>query len=321
MRPGGLTLSGPIVSRLVMADMEHTFDPPADTFAPGLSQIADRYDAVLCDVWGVVHNGQRHFAEACDALTRFRQAGGTVVLITNAPRPSRPILSQLDTLGVPRSTYDGMVTSGDVTLAFIAERKSAPLYHIGPERDLTLFEISAEQTGIVPRLSALDEADYVVVTGLNDDQTETPDNYAAELEIMRDRSLDMISANPDLVVHVGDRLIYCAGALAQAYEERGGRVLQAGKPFAPIYERAFAMAGRGRAAPLERGRVLAIGDAMRTDIAGADAFGIDSLFVTSGIHRDELHPGEAPAIDLAAYRQFIGAAPCAPTFAMPRLVW
>ncbi|MDB5596539.1 MAG: phosphatase [Hyphomicrobiales bacterium] len=289
----------------------------------GLSGLVGRYDAVFCDVWGVIHNGRARFPAACDALARFRAAGGTVILITNAPRPSRPILEQLEALNVPRTTFDHMVTSGDVTLGFIGARKAAPLHHIGPERDLTLFQIAAEQTGIEPRLVPLAEAEYVVVTGLFDDQTETPDDYAGDLGKMRARGLDMISANPDLVVHVGDQLIYCAGALAQAYEALGGRVLQAGKPFAPIYERALALASERRGGLIARERILAIGDAMRTDIAGAVDFGADSLFITSGIHRDELHPGDTsrPELDRVAYAQFLGEASCRPTMAMAELIW
>ena len=287
--------------------------------ARGLSEFDGRYDVVFCDVWGVVHNGQARYRAACEALQRFRQQGGTVILITNAPRPNPPILEQLAGLHVARDVFDDMVTSGDVTLAFIAERKDAPIYHIGPERDFTLFEISHKQTGIKPRLVPLQEAAYVVVTGLYDDRAETVDDYAQRLDIMRARNLDLISANPDLVVHVGDQLIYCAGAIAQAYEERGGRVLQAGKPFAPIYERALAFAEKIRGTKVPRERILAIGDAMRTDVAGAVDFGIDALFVTKGIHRDELHVDGA--IDLAAYQRFLAENPRHPLAAIPELVW
>ncbi len=285
----------------------------------GLSEFDASYDVVLCDVWGVIHNGQARYPAACNALRRFRDKGGTVILITNAPRPSPPILEQLAGLSVPRETFDDMVTSGDVTLSFIAERAGQPIYHIGPERDLTLFEISQKQTGVAPRLVPLADAAYVVITGMFDDRNETPDDYAPQLEIMRARGLDMISANPDLVVHVGDELIYCAGAVAQAYAQRGGRVFQAGKPFAPIYERALALAEQMRGGPVARGRILAIGDAMRTDVAGAVDFGVDALFVTSGIHREELH--SEGAIDLAAYRQFLGENTRHPIAAIPELVW
>lgn len=287
--------------------------------ARGLSEFDGRYDVVFCDVWGVVHNGQARYPAACEALQRFRSDGGTVILITNAPRPNPPILEQLAGLQVARDVFDDMVTSGDVTLAFIAQRKDQPIYHIGPERDFTLFQISEQQTGIKPRLVPLEDASYVVVTGLYDDRAETVEDYAERLAIMREKKLDMISANPDLVVHVGDQLIYCAGAIAQAYEERGGKVFQAGKPFAPIYERALAFAEKIRGQKVPRERILAIGDAMRTDVVGAVDFGIDALFVTKGIHREELHAnGE---LDLAAYRQFLGENPRHPLAAIPELVW
>jgi HAD superfamily hydrolase (TIGR01459 family) len=285
----------------------------------GLSALAANYDVVLCDVWGVVHNGRQAFGRACEALMRFRAGGGRVVLITNAPRPNPPIRAQLDALRVPREAFDDMVTSGDVTLSFIADRKAAPVYHIGPERDLALFDILAQQTGVRPPLVSVDEADYVVVTGLFDDQTETPEDYDASLAVMHRRGLDMISANPDLVVHVGDKLIYCSGALAERYEQQGGRVFQAGKPFAPIYERAIGIAERLAGGSVDRRRVLAIGDAMRTDIQGACDFGVDALFVTSGIHRDELHPDTE--LDEAALRQFVGLAAAKPAAAISELVW
>jgi HAD superfamily hydrolase (TIGR01459 family) len=286
----------------------------------GLGELASSYDVLLCDVWGVVHNGRQHFAAACAALAHFRAGGGTIVLITNAPRPQAPIRAQLDHLGVPRAAYDGIVTSGDVTLAFIAERGAAPLYHIGPERDLALFETLKEETGHTPPLVELAHADYVVCTGLFHDDRETPDDYAAALAAMRERDLVLISANPDLVVHVGERLIYCAGALAQRYAEYGGRVLQAGKPFAPIYERALGLAQIVRGGPFALSRVLAIGDAMRTDIKGACDQGIDALFVTSGIHRDELHNPAGP-LDRDAYAQFLAGADCRPRAAIAELTW
>jgi len=287
--------------------------------ARGLSEFAGRYDVLFCDIWGVVHNGEQRYRAACEALQRFRAQGGTVILITNAPRPFPPILEQLTALQVPRDVFDEMVTSGDVTLSYIAERGRQPLYHIGPERDHTLFEIAQQQTGIKPQLASLQEADYVVITGLNDDRSETPDDYADHLALMLERKLDLVCANPDLVVHVGEELIYCAGAVAKAYEDRGGRVLQAGKPFAPIYQRALAFAEkiRGRAVP--RDRILAIGDAMRTDVAGAVEFGVDALFVTKGIHREELHSGDA--LDLAAYGKFLDENPRHPMAAIPELIW
>jgi HAD superfamily hydrolase (TIGR01459 family) len=300
--------------------------PPADPGAPnvfplvaGLRDLAPAYDVVFCDVWGVVHNGHQHFVPACAALARFRSGGGTVILITNAPRPQGPVRAQLDRLGVPHAAYDAVVTSGDVTLAFIEERGAKPLYHIGPERDLALFETLKEEKGLAPPLVELGRADYVVCTGLFHDD-DTLEDYDATLAAMRTRDLVMISANPDLVVHVGDRLIYCAGALAERYAESGGRALQAGKPYPPIYDRALGLAQIIKGRPVERARVLAIGDAMRTDIKGACDQGIDALFVTSGIHRNELHT-PAGLLDRTAYAQFLAGADCRPCAAIAELAW
>jgi HAD superfamily hydrolase (TIGR01459 family) len=287
----------------------------------GLGEIADRYDVVLSDVWGVVHNGKAAFPGACDALTRFRARGGAVILITNAPRPFPPILEQLHQLGAPQSAFDGVITSGDVTLNYVIERGAAPLHHIGPPRDLTFFDILAEQTGVRPPLVSVEEADYVLCTGLFND-ADTPEDYARTLDVMRARKLDFICANPDLVVHVGDVMLYCAGAVAQRYEDMGGRVLQAGKPFAPIYDGALAMAQRLRGAPLDLRRVLAIGDALRTDVKGACDRGLDALFVTKGIHRDELHPeAKGGALDAQAMDALVAASGLRPLAAIPDLVW
>jgi HAD superfamily hydrolase (TIGR01459 family) len=293
----------------------------ATRLVSGLRDLASSYDTIFCDVWGVVHDGCAAFPDACDALARFRAQGGTVVLLTNAPRPRKPVLAQLARLGAPANAFDALITSGDVTLSYMAERGNAPVRHIGPERDLALFEALFEETGLAPARVKLAQATYVLCTGLDDDDVETPDDYAEALSAMRARSLDFVCANPDLVVHVGDRLAYCAGALAMRYEALGGRVLQAGKPHAPIYRRAFQEAGRVKGRPVESRRVLAIGDAMRTDIHGARDAGLDALFVTSGIHRDDLHPSGSAALDQAAFEQFVEGAGCRPLAAIPKLVW
>jgi HAD superfamily hydrolase (TIGR01459 family) len=284
-----------------------------------LREIAPRYDAILCDVWGVVHNGREHFAAACDALSRFRSGGGVVVLVTNAPRPNPPIREQLDGLRVPRSTFDDMVTSGDVTLARIADHGDAPLHHIGPSRDLTLFEILHAKTGLKPRLVSLDDAQYVVCTGLFDDRADVPEDYDAALAKMRARDLDLISANPDIVVHVGDTLIYCSGAIAERYEKLGGRVIQAGKPFAPIYDEALKLVAARAGKPIDPRRILAIGDGLRTDVKGACDYGLDCLFVTTGIHRDDLHVDDA--LDRDAMTRLLVEAGVRPVAAIPELVW
>jgi HAD superfamily hydrolase (TIGR01459 family) len=262
-----------------------------------LDEIADLYDAIFCDIWGVVHNGVEAFPAASVALASFRRRGGAVVLITNAPRPSAIIRQQLLRLGVPSDAFDAIATSGDVTIGLIEERIGDPLLHIGPERDLSLFTAVEEAAGRPPTLVSAEQARYAVCTGLRHDATETPEDYQAELATLAARAMTMVCANPDMVIHRGNVLIYCAGALARRYEEFGGSVIYAGKPFSPIYGRAMALAERARGAPIDERRVLAIGDGMKTDIAGAARAGLDSLFVTRGIHRVALHGGslESPA--------------------------
>ena len=285
----------------------------------GLHELSANYDAVLCDVWGVVHNGRRHFAAACEALVRFRRQGGVVVLITNAPRPNLPIRVQLDGLGVPREAFDDIVTSGDVTLERIVEHGLAPLHHIGPERDLALFEILRTTTGLNPPRVGLAEAQYVVCTGLFDDSVETPLDYAPLLAVMRSRSLELISANPDIVVHVGERLLYCSGAIAEQYAKLGGKVVQAGKPFAPIYAAAMGLARKQAGKDINAKRVLAIGDGLRTDVKGARDYGLDCLFVTSGIHREDLHA--SGVLNLEAAARLAEGSGIHPSAMIPELVW
>jgi len=276
--------------------------------------LASGYDVVLCDVWGVVHNGVAATPEACDALARFRRGGGTVVLITNAPRPGEVVARlTLDRLGVPRAAYDGIVSSGDVTHALIAARAGQRVFHVGPKRDLPIFE------GLDAPVAPLESADYVVCSGLIDDTVETPQDYHELIERMRARALPMICANPDVVVERGDTLVYCAGAIADLYHAAGGEVIYAGKPYRPIYEQALAIAQAARGGEVEHHRVLAIGDSVRTDLKGAAAFGVDCLFVTAGIHAEELGNREEP--DDAALSKIFAAAGLFPKAVMPRLEW
>jgi len=285
--------------------------PPA--FIEGFSTLASKYDAVLCDVWGVVHNGVAAFPAACQALTRFRSGGGTAMLITNAPRPGKVVMRLLDKLGVPRTSYDDIVSSGDVTRAVIASRPERNLFHIGPDRDLPIFD------GLNLRFVPIEAADYVVCTGLHDDEVETPENYRALLGELRARKLFMLCANPDVVVERGEKLVYCAGALADLYGELGGEVLYAGKPHRPIYAQALERIAAVRGAPPPLSRVLAIGDSVRTDLKGAAAFGVDCLFVTAGIHAEELGGRDAP--DPAAINQIFASAGIVPKAVTRRLVW
>jgi HAD superfamily hydrolase (TIGR01459 family) len=284
------------------------------SFIERFEPLACDYDALFCDVWGVVHNGVAAFPAACDALMRFRSGGGSVVLITNAPRAGDAVGRILDRFGVPREAYDAITSSGDVTRSIVANRSGETVFHLGPERDHSIF------TGIDVTFAPLERADYVVCSGLFDDTTETPDSYRDMLAAMRARSLFMVCANPDVVVERGDTLVYCAGALADAYAALDGKVLYCGKPHAPIYETALATAAAARGGLMpERKRVLAIGDSVRTDLTGATAFGLDCMFVTSGVHAE--HYGSRDAPDAAALNGIFAAAGVVPRAMMRALVW
>ena len=252
------------------------------------SPLAPNYDVLLCDVWGVVHNSLVASPEAHDALSRFRAKGGAVVLITNAPRPAAEVHAQLDKMGVPRAAYDSIVTSGDLSRSVVAARPGKAVFHIGPKRDLPLFD------GLGVSFVPNEAADYIVCTGLFHDEGETAEDYRAAFEKSRARGMFMLCANPDLVVERGTQLIYCAGALAELYEKMGGEVLYAGKPHPPIYAEALRRAAAARGQETPHARVLAIGDSLRTDMKGAQAFGVGSLFVTNGIHAEEVGTREAP---------------------------
>ena len=246
----------------------------------GTASIADRYRVWLCDIWGVLHNGVSAYPAACQALTRYRGSGGTVVLITNAPRPAADIQTQISELGVPPTAYDAIVTSGDVTRSLIAGYGNRNVFHLGPPKDLTLY------AGLEVRLTPVEKAEAVVCTGLFNDLIETPANYAGQLAAMHARGLPMICANPDIVVERGSAICYCAGALGEAYEDLGGRVAYAGKPKQPIYDAAMARASQLRAREVAKSEILAIGDGLKTDILGAHDNGIDVPFVASAIHLD-----------------------------------
>jgi HAD superfamily hydrolase (TIGR01459 family) len=277
------------------------------------SAVASDYDALLCDVWGVVHNGIAATPEAGDALMQFRHRGGTVVLISNAPRPGARVIQMLDRLGIPRWVHDAIVTSGDVTRGFLAKHPGATIYHLGPQRDRPLF------TGLDLCFGPVEAADHVVCTGLFDDEVETPEDYRGLLKPMRDAGLLMVCANPDLVVERGNRLVYCAGAVAELYRSLGGAVLFAGKPHPPIYEMALDNIAMLRGSQVARTRVLAIGDSVRTDLKGAASMGVNSLFITGGIHAEELGNRDDPdlnRLDLLFAQEGVG-----PRAVMRRLAW
>lgn len=275
-----------------------------------IEPMAVRFRFWLVDIWGVIHNGVAPFAPACDACARFRLGGGLVLLLSNAPRPAASVAAQLDRIGVPRFTYDAIVSSGDAARAQIAALGPSDVYHLGPERDLAIYD------GLAAKLTPNSaEAGAVVCTGLFDDEVETPDDYAGQLKDFAAQNLPMICANPDLTVERGGKLIYCAGAIAAAYEKLGGAVQYAGKPFAPIYDMALAAVANMKSAAVERDDVLAIGDGISTDIKGAASAGIASIYVASSVSM----PAGEELSEAVLARLFPDA--MRPVAAMPALAW
>ena len=242
-----------------------------------MRELSERYPVWLCDVWGVVHDGVRPFNRATAALARHRRAGGTVILITNSPRTGDGVETQLAEIGVDRQSHDATVTSGDVTRTLMLSHGGSGVFHLGPERDLSIF------AGLDVARVVLSAAKAVLCTGLFDDVNDKLEDYDQLLGEMKSLGLLMICANPDKIVRKGERILYCAGALAERYAALGGEVLMAGKPYRPIYELALAEARRLRGKPFGVAQVLAIGDGPDTDIKGAADFGLDALLVADGI--------------------------------------
>jgi HAD superfamily hydrolase (TIGR01459 family) len=282
-------------------------------FTRHLRDVIDGVDVILSDIWGVVHNGLEAWPDACAALTKFRQRGGKVVLITNAPRPAPSVQRMLRRMHVADDVYDAIVSSGDLTRGYIEEHRTQKVFHIGPERDHSLFE------GFGVTFGDVESADYIVCSGLFDDETETAEDYRVTLTRARERDLFLVCANPDIVVERGEKLIYCAGALAELYVSLGGKVLFAGKPHSPIYQRALELAAKAGAASVDPKRVLAIGDSVRTDLEGANGEGFRCVFVTSGIHAGEL--GERANPDAASVAKLFKGASKPPFAVTPKLMW
>lgn len=261
----------------------------SDTVPPILSHagpLLERYDVIFCDVWGVVHNGVTAYEGACRALETFRSGGGTVILVSNAPVPKRRVADMLESRHVPQAAWDDIVSSGDIALAHVQKRGFTRLYCIGPQdRDQALFG------ALKARSVSLQESEAIICTGLTDDRHEKPDDYRGLLEEALTMRLPFVCANPDLVVDVGGTLLYCAGAIADLYAHMGGAVYWAGKPHLNSYETAHHRAEALRDENVPRGKILIIGDSLRTDMKGAETFGSDALFIASGIHRHETMDG------------------------------
>lgn len=280
----------------------------------GLSTLAEAYDGIICDVWGVLHNGISPYPAAAEALARFRALGKAVVLLTNAPRPAKAVEELLDRqYAIGPESYDEIVTSGSVARKVFENEPRRRLFHLGPSHNLGLFE------GLDVEVVGEEDAEYVALTGLFDDEAETPESYRPMFSRFVERGLKMYCANPDVVVERGDRLVYCAGALAQLYIELGGDTTIIGKPYKPIYDAALAAIDRAKGRPVDKRRVLAIGDGLPTDIKGAWGQGIDVLMVTAGIHGADF--GDLLSPDPVRLAKRLEAEGFGIRAAIPRLTW
>ncbi len=284
-----------------------------------LDDIAGRYEILYCDLWGCLHNGVTVFPAAAAALTRFRAGGGRVVLLTNSPRPAPQVIEQLDALGAPKDCYDLVVSSGDAAQeALESGMFGRRVYHIGPERDLPFFA-DANGKPLDVELVPLEEAEGIVCTGLFDDRTETPADYRATILYGKTKGLKLLCANPDVIVDVGDQRIYCAGAIAEAYTEAGGESFYFGKPYPPIYALAKRRLGDLLDEEPSSDSILALGDGLPTDIAGAIGENLDSLFITGGILAEETGTTPEAGPDPAKVEAVLKAAKLSALYAMAYL--
>lgn len=280
--------------------------------AQGLSNIIENYDCILCDVWGVLHNGKEIWLDAANALTKAREAGVPVIMITNAPRPQGPVLEQLAYMNCPEGVFDDLVTSGDVTRELI-KALDGGVYHMGPERDYALYD------GLNVEFAEPEKAAGIVCTGLFDDYNEHPDDYIERFKHYIDLKLPFICANPDIVVEVVDRLLWCAGALAREYDKLGGETQIVGKPYNPIYDVAIERGEKVLGRKLDKSRILGVGDGLPTDILGAYNNGIDALFITNSIHAAEYD--NAGEVDNDKLQAFLKDNNASPTYWIKELVW
>ena len=284
----------------------------------GLRDIADSYDAYILDLWGCVHNGIAPFPGAKDALKHLKDSGKRVLLLSNAPRRASVIVEQLQRIhGIGGDLYDSVLTSGEVAWRALHRRDDAEhaklgtrALHIGPERDLGMFE----GNGIV-RVTDPAVADFILATGPNMDDQDVAAHQRVLEESLK-RGLPLLCANPDLEVIRGETRLVCAGAIAQRYEDLGGAVIYHGKPHAVTYRAALETLGQP-----DRARVLCVGDGLRTDILGATRAGLPSAFIPGGIHDADLgiRMGDAP--DPAAVAALLKRFGATATYVLPALKW
>lgn len=249
----------------------------------GLADVASDYDAIFCDIWGVIHNGRQHFPTAYEALRRYKADYGPVILISNSPRPQGDLVTQLASLGIMDDGYSAIISSGDATREYLRRfAPQGPAWRIGDPREQNLY------AGIDIDLSGTPQnAAFISCSSPFDDENDTLDQYQHAFTIAAERKLVMICANPDKIVQRGDKIIMCAGSLADYYATLGGEVIMAGKPYAPIYDLCYVATEKLTGKPIDKSRILAIGDGLPTDILGANGQGLDVVFIAAGIHAVE----------------------------------
>jgi len=240
------------------------------------SEVSEEYDALICDVWGVIHNGRELFSGINECLKNYKVNNRVIILLSNAPRPAIYVEKMLESLGFKRELYNDIITSGDLTKKSLNDNLfGTNCFHIGPDRDLNIFDDTK-----VKRVD-FDEADFIFVTGLFDDESEDEDDYIDLLSKAKERGMILVCANPDLLVQRGDELIPCAGLISKKYDEIGGKTVNIGKPFSPIFEEAISLIERTK--KIKKSRILVIGDGLDTDIKGANLINLDSLLVLGGL--------------------------------------
>jgi HAD superfamily hydrolase (TIGR01459 family) len=271
-----------------------------------LAEIEDRYEAVLCDVWGVIHDGAHAFPGAGEALAGFAARRGPVLLISNSSQPHHVAEALLDRVGVSRAAWTGVITSGDATRdLLLARRFTGPAFTLGqPHNGMIYAGLRLVFT------DRIEEAAFISCTGLRDDVNDHPEDYRELFRPAVEKGLPMICANPDKQAIAAGVKVWCGGALADVYADLGGVVEMAGKPQPAIYDSAFRRLG-----DVDRKRVLVVGDGAPTDIAGANAQGLDSLFIAGGLHGD-MFAGEDLAAEAAAFLTERGVQA---TYVMPEL--
>lgn len=281
----------------------------------GLAEVAEDYDLIICDVWGVLHNSIAPYPGVLDCLGRAAAHEKRIALLSNAPRPNSVVAGELERIGIAEGMYDHLVTSGEATRRALVDRSDAwyarlgrRFFHLGPPRCHPTVEGIGEE-------AELSDADFIVCTGLFDDEADHPDDYHDLLRPAIERGLPLICANPDIVVMRGDRLIPCAGGVAKLYGEWGGEVRWHGKPHTDVYDIIFRLSG------VERDCAVMIGDGFHTDIEGACRAGIDSIWIAGGIHADEVGYREGNALDADRVAKVIAESGELPSAVLARLVW